>query len=218
MSAPIGTIQRHLERIYEIAPGCYAERFLVTGQIAATPASRPEVEEQLLLREDGDALELGLFLSTNLLERLRRDDPLTRLHDGNLADLCLATEGVSHFLYVAWRAPHDQPVTRLELELQAEVDKFMLAWLLLGHQQGQRPSRGLHRRLFHHCRVIEPLPHPERQRYHQANAYAAAYCGHLRRRYLRARHPGGLWRELRRFYRLRHRAKLDHITARTRLH
>ncbi len=35
-------------------------------------------------------------------------------------------EGVSHFLYLAERARRELPTTQLELELQAEVDKYVL--------------------------------------------------------------------------------------------
>lgn len=215
--APVGLIQRHLERIYAIDPGCSAERFVVTARAERGDAEhRPE--EELLLRQQDDVLELALYLSAGLLERLQRDDPLTRLHDGNLADLCLVTEGVSHFLYVAWRAGRDQPVTALELELQAEVDKFVLALLLLGRRAGTPAMRGLHGRLFRGCRIAEPLPHAVRQRYHRANAYAAHYCDYLLQRFLESGDPRALVRELRRFYRLRQREKLGHIAARTRPH
>src|SRR5690606_22268107 len=37
---------------------------------------------------------------------------------------CLATEGVSHFLYVIFRARSAGQVSQLELELQGEVDKY----------------------------------------------------------------------------------------------
>ncbi|MCH7929016.1 MAG: ATP-binding protein [Proteobacteria bacterium] len=36
-----------------------------------------------------------------------------------------SVEGVSHFVLVAERARRELPVTQLELELQAEIDKFL---------------------------------------------------------------------------------------------
>ncbi len=221
MAPQIGRVQRHLERIYAIDPGCRAESHLVATQPDVASSERGDAwqpEEQLLVREHESILELGLYLAPALLERLQSDDPLTRLHDGNLGDLCLLIEGVSHFLGVAWHARLDRPVTRLELELQAEIDKYVLALLLAARQGRGRVPRGLHDRLFSTVRIASGLAHNERRRYHRANHYAARYCADLERRHLRRGGPRDLVRELRRFYRLQQRAKLGLIRGRTPLH
>ena len=44
---------------------------------------------------------------------------------------CLALEGVSHFLYLIWNASFDRSVTLLEMELQAEIDKFVMLGIFL---------------------------------------------------------------------------------------
>ena len=219
MAAPVAAIQQHLQRVYEVDSGYQAVHFLVSERDALpVPPRDPVPEEELLLQQDDEGLALALYLSAALLERLSDDDPLDRLHEGNLADLCLAVEGVSHFLYVTWNARHDRPVTRLELELQAEVDKYVLSTLLLGRQAGGRVPGGLHGRLFHRCRLATALGHAERQRYHRANRYAARYCRYLQHRYLRAGRLAALVRELRRFYRLRSQAKLRYIEGLAALH
>ncbi len=61
----------------------------------------------------------------------RKSSPLVRLNESNVADYWTALEGVSHFHYFAWNAGHDKPVTLLELELQAEIDKYVASYLLL---------------------------------------------------------------------------------------
>ena len=68
--------------------------------------------ESLLLRESDGGLEMALVVPS----RAAND------HDGWLQ----LAEGVSHFVYVANRARQELPSTQLELELQAEVDKFVL--------------------------------------------------------------------------------------------
>ena len=81
---------------------------------------------------------MALYIDAAVLERLARRDPFDALTHENLADYLTAAEGVSHFVYVAWNTGHDKPVTLLELELQAEVDKYVLgAWLL--RAAGRRP-------------------------------------------------------------------------------
>ncbi|NCF09309.1 MAG: hypothetical protein GWP66_01350, partial [Gammaproteobacteria bacterium] len=78
MAPQIGTIQRHLERIYAIEPGCQIEQHLVdTGQVEdANDPAHWQPEEQLLVREQGVEMQLGLYLAPGLLDRLRQDDPL----------------------------------------------------------------------------------------------------------------------------------------------
>ena len=92
-------------------------------------------DEQLLLREDEDGLEVSLFLHHALLGRLSHDNPITALHSGNLADYCLAIEGVSNFVHLIWNASHDRCVTQLELELLAEIDKFVTTSTLIRQQK-----------------------------------------------------------------------------------
>jgi hypothetical protein len=217
MSTTVVAIQHHLERLYELDPGYRAEQFLVSDReqlpsMHAALAHAPE-EQLLLAEQDGDLL-LTLYLSAQLLERLEADCPLDRLHGGNLADLCLAVEGVSHFLYVVWNARFERPVTQLELELQAEIDKYVVSALLLDHQgRGSLPG-DLHAHLFRRVRYAEPMAHAQRCRYHRANSYAASYCDYLARTYPRAGGSQHQLRELRRFYRLLHLQKLRHIEHR----
>jgi hypothetical protein len=147
-----------------------------------------------------------------VLERLRESDPLERLHDGNLADFWMALEGVSHFVYLAWNAGLDKPVTRLELELQAEVDKFVLTALLLATRQGSAPD-ALHHGLFRRCRVDASLDEASRARYEDASRFAEAYCTRLLERFRRKRDLNVLQPELRRFYRMNQRGKLARIAG-----
>ncbi len=46
--------------------------------------------------------------------------------DGRLDPLCQIIEGVSHFVYLTERAQAEQSTTHLELEIQAEVDKYVV--------------------------------------------------------------------------------------------
>ena len=47
-------------------------------------------------------------------------------HAADLDPLCQIIEGVSHFVYLADRARVDREATQLELEMQAEVDKYVV--------------------------------------------------------------------------------------------
>ena len=117
--------------------------------------------------------------------------PYAGLTHENLADYLTAAEGVSHFVYVAWNTGHDKPVTLLELELQAEVDKYVLgAWLLRAQGAGRFP-RELHRALFERAHVDPVAAAGRVGLYHTASSYAARFCRRVARLLERKRHGVG---------------------------
>ena len=123
----LSRLQNLIGGIYDVSIAHDVYDFLVTDRGRLPAAARGgTAEEELIVAEPaagGDEVALSLYLDPALLARLTREDPLVRLHAGNVADWCTALEGVSHFLYLAWNAGHDKPVSLLELEMQAEVDK-----------------------------------------------------------------------------------------------
>jgi len=167
-------------------------------------------DEQVLVATTDDGAELGVYIDPAVLTRLQNSDPFKQLSDHNLADFCTALEGVSHFQYLVWCMEHGRSVSLLELELQAEVDKYTLALcLLLQQTQGRFPHR-LHPRMFLQVSFAENLDQSSLQRYREANRYAAYYCQNNDQRFLRSRQRKfNRWiRELREFYRCSHHAKM----------
>ncbi len=211
----LSPLQRHLETIYEITLEHCVDDFLITDPAVArrldTSANPREIHEKLLVRQDGDDVEVSLFVHADVLNRLRLETEDDILQHGNLAAICMAIEGVSHFLYLAWNAQYRRAVTLLELELQAEVDKYVSLSMLLEGCGGQRDEMGLHSRLFDQVSYDHALDESERGRYRDANHYAAKYCLRLERQY---RHPdqrGSMLNDVRRFYRKTQGQKLRAI-------
>ncbi len=217
MAKPLlGQMQSLLAALYDAPIEHDVHDYLITdaGQAAALQesATPPGTDEQLLIAETDDGMELGLYLDSAVLERLDRRCPLSALDETNLGDYCTALEGVSHFHYVTWSACCDRRVSLLELELQAEVDKYASALsLLLAQREGRFPGE-LFQRLFEGCRLLPHLTVAERQRYTEAHRCAARFCERLETRFLRRRQarPAALLAELRSFYRLGSHAKLRH--------
>lgn len=210
----LGNLQSLLSEFYALDLPYRVGDFLTTdaGFARALDAGGRHVDEKLLIAEaDGEA-EVCLYLAQELLERLERNDPFSRLDGGNLGDFWTAFEGVSHFTYYAWNAQREQAVTLLEMELQAEVDKFVATELILQRQGQRRDAQGLHHWLFELPKLDARLDGEELDRYRRANRYAAKYC----RRFMAARSPEdeAPRSELRRFYRLSHASKIEHIEAR----
>jgi hypothetical protein len=206
----LGNLQALLSEFYALDVPYRVDDFLTTdaGFARALDGGGRQVDEKLLIAEAEGEAEVCLYVEQQLLERLERSDPLNRLDGDNLEDFWTAFEGVSHFTYYAWNAQRDQAVTLLEMELQAEVDKFVATTLLL-LRQGNRDARGLHHWLFELPKLDRRLGGDELDRYQRANRYAAKYC----RRLAAARSPEdeALQSELRRFYRLSQSSKIEHI-------
>lgn len=192
--------------------------FLITDRDTAAALTPPGAatgnRERLLVCDSESDLELSLFIDAELLAALRDDDPTVSLHDGNLGDFLIALEGVSHLQYLIYHAGQQQPVSLLELELQAEVDKYVTSAELICNQQrnGHVPS-ALHRRLFEDVRFDDELAPEAHSRYRSANRLAARYCHALRRRYPGHHHQQTFVRELREFYRMSEHQKVRHILA-----
>lgn len=200
-------LQRTIETIYDVrAPACVDDYLITDQRVAQSLDRRGRANvEKLLIRDDGEALSLSLYLAADSLARLTRHNPFARLDEANLADFCVVLEGVSHFTYVACNAAADKKVTLLELELQAEVDKFVVGSALLGRQCAAPQGLALWHRLFQRVRFGATLSQQELERYRLANAAARRFCHALQPR---SRGPRRVVTALRRFYRMPKLAKL----------
>ena len=148
--------------------------------------------ETLFVREEGGDLELLLRLPRAALEPGKR---------ARFDELCQVIEGVSHFLYLAERARRELPATQLELELQAEVDKYVL----LAHAAGSgrfHPARAarVRGRLFERVQFLHPAHTETGARYRMANDLAARFAEGLEARFGRSGRHDQMRAALRRFY------------------
>jgi hypothetical protein len=212
-------MQSLLGRLYDVDVRHDVDDFLVTdraafGWMAAGNDSR-SLEEALFLAETADGAGVSLYVEPGVLQRLDASNPLGALTDGNLADYCTALEGVSHFVYTTWRLTSDAPVSLLELETQAEVDKYAATVFLLGQQQGGGYPAHVHARLFDKISFDARLKPEQYDRYRTAHRCAAQYCRRLERRFVQRGEARieALLRELRKFYRLGSAAKLRYALA-----
>src|SRR6187549_2015660 len=214
MHAILASMQSALAEIYDLAATPDVGQFLMTDRasVARFHGAR-DTEEQLIVAQDDDGIALALYIDPAVLERLSQQDPFAALTGDNLGDYLTVAEGVSHFVYVAWNAGFDKPVTLLELELQAEVDKYVLgAWLLREQGSGRFP-RELHRALFERARIDATAAAGRARLYHAASSYADRFCRRVATSLARGTRGAtrDLLAELRRFYRFGNARKMRHI-------
>jgi hypothetical protein len=187
-------VQGALERLYRLDRVVSVEGF-VRG---AGSGER----EALLLREgaDGD-LEVSVRLPP-------LPEPEAKVE---LDTLCQIIEGVSHFVYVVERARMGRAATQLELEVQAEVDK----WVVLAasiHSFDARRSATLRARLYEDFVFL----HDETsvagrelaERYRVANDVAHRFVRRLEREYVGRARFEALHEELRAFFHIGQEGKL----------
>ena len=212
-------LQSLLKRLYDVDLGYDVHDFLVTDRrslAGVVPSNdRRAPEEELLLAPTADGAGVSLYIDARVLSRLEQSDPMGALTEGNLADFCTALEGVSHFVYSAWRLGGDAPVSLLELETQAEVDKYAAAVFLIADQQGGGYPAHVHARLFDRVDFDSRLEPEQYERYRTAHRCAANFCRRLERRFVgrNGARIEALVRELRKFYRLKHTAKLSYAMS-----
>ncbi|MCB9780840.1 MAG: hypothetical protein H6742_19890 [Alphaproteobacteria bacterium] len=173
----LALVQRQLQALYrvdapEIGPFLMNEAQLdeVLGE------DRRPADEWVLVRQEDDALDLGVFIADSHLQALSSVAHLAEAAHACFRALCAAVEGVSHFLLLVDRAQRGEPVSMLELETQAEVDKYLTAAL---HQPERRAEWS--RRLFDDAALADGLSPDEQHRYTEAARLARAWVGQLER-------------------------------------
>ncbi len=182
-------LQRRLERFYHLEETPDVRGFV---REAAEAGER----EALLLRESEGGVEMALVVPATAATAANANDDWLQL-----------AEGVSHFVYVANRARQELPSTQLELELQAEVDKFVL--LVLEQQPYDRGEAfEVHSRLYERVRFLHDVGTEQGARYRTANDLAARFV-----RRLMTHGPTTTHATLRRFYRAGQTEKIHLVAA-----
>jgi hypothetical protein len=196
----LSRVQRGLESLYRVETGVEVEDFMVGAEVRDELVRERRPREQLLVVEADGEMNLALYICPAALANLHANDPGRRLDDRNLGDFLLAVEGVSHFIYAICCAKAERRLSQLELELQAEVDKYTTC--LLQADASPAASETLRRRLFGDAEYEPDLDDDEQHRYRAANDNAQRYAAFLEDAFVAPRRIPEMLAELRRFYRL----------------
>lgn len=194
-------LQQRIEAINDVQTGMDVRDYLVDEALRAQiPGAHADLPEQLFVRDDGPEVSLALYIAPEIVESLEADG--LRIDANNLEQNCIALEGVSHFVYLAFRAQAGESVSCLELEIQAEVDKFVTIWLLLAEQGApfHATADDLRRQLFESYELRDSaVEHADR--YHTASHVARRYSQYLVSEFGRDRRQARIQKAARKFYR-----------------
>ena len=212
------TVQQQFQSIYHLPHDLSIEDFLINQETLETLQeercdliSTEHHRGFMLLFTQGDELQVGIYLHNQLIDNLHRHNPLLKLDEKNIGDFCIMIEEVSHFLYTTWKAQHDIKMTRLEIELQAEVDKFILCSLYGAQHPDPTYRLPLMELLFEGYHFEKNLSEESQQRYHTASRLARHYCHFLERHYINDNNIPQMIKEIRQFYRFSQTDKISHI-------
>ena len=197
----LSRIQSDLEGIYRLERILDIDDFVLPKSSIDAPLDRLE---QVLVAGAPDDLSMSLILDDSLLS------PDTQW---NLDRFCVATEGVSHVLYLASTAQRGQRVSAFELELQAEIDKFLVLVTAVGMECRLALQR-LFARAHFRSTVTDNL---ELERYRRAHRTAWAFCkrigASLPKQHGLEQRVERMLREVREIYRMRGISKLERLSG-----
>lgn len=213
----LGELQRALEIIYGVTAPHSVEDFVVDPAALARLGATARAPEELFVVPGADEVELALYVSPDVIARLPDlgRAAMHRFLTDLLPAFTIAIEGVSHFVYLTLQALRSRSVSLLELEAQAEIDKFATSVLHLWKHGERLRSKELRERLFDHVGYRVDLSPEERERYAFANRLARGYSAFLEARFVLRGCLEGLLDELRRTYRLHAEAKLAYLAGRS---
>jgi hypothetical protein len=178
-----GRVQGALERLYRLDRAADVDAFVMRAEDGE--------REALFVREAEDGV-LELRLRLPALEGA--------FSGGDRLDpVCQIIEGVSHFVYLADRAARNREATQLELELQAEVDKYVVLAASL-RDFDEIASKKLRARLYDDVSFAHDEGTELGERYRMANDVARRFTARLERDYVSRARYGELHHELRRFF------------------
>ena len=178
----VSAAARTLIDVYRLELDLEASHFVIEPALAKRilDAEAEEADREgaprsgILVVDDEEGPQVGLYL-----------------HPDDVQDSGVVVEETSHLLYLAWHALRDLPVSRLLLEIQGEVDRYVVT--RLSGRDGLR-----HFREFDWANW---MGEETRRTYATAHRVAQRYCELLAVRFPARSDTPELLRELRRYYR-----------------
>ena len=165
-----------------------------------------------LVREAEAGLALSIYYPDSLVRCLERNDPTRCLDDVNVDAFNVLVEELDHFLVIAERYRSRGVMSLLDLELHANVTKYLVLKMFVGKMRGvgrlsEEDAAWVRYQVFEKGEFVEPDP-DVCERYRDAARLGGRYVHALD-----GLDPADRVPELRRFHRLSPQAKIARINA-----
>lgn len=229
MRPVVRKIDRALKRLYNLDSQYNAEEFLIKRPFVSLVSrgirldrvvGSARLQGALFIKStprSREEISLGIYLSEGVRRQLStfRRWPDTAWSWEQLDAFSVAAEEVSHFLYLLFHATGGRPVSQLELELQGEVDKFLMAYFALsaGRKFDSHRFQALVEQFFYRFHLAENLDEEQKARYLEANNLARRFVVKCAPLLADAHRSDKAFRLLRHFYRASPHDKLSLVAA-----
>ena len=152
----LSRIQKIIEKIYKVETFLNIENYLINDPLSNNSNNQkscriksPSSKGYLFLCQNDDELKIAVYLGRETLSNLKNIHLQKDFCKINLSDFFLATEEISHFIYAVWNAIHKRQITIFEMELQAEVDKYITAIFYSSSINSARvPAKTIKKQIF----------------------------------------------------------------------
>ncbi len=217
----IKELQRKIEKTYALDTGITnIEQYIVGDRGYKELYAKEEIRTvvnshsgaRVLIRDTGDALKVSIYYPDVLIRDLEDNDPRLGIHDENI-DLCASfVEELDHFLFIAQNYKLNRPFSLLELELQANVTKYLvLKYFIALQKKSLKLSKFDKEYIRYHLfykRKYNIEDTSEKKRYEDAGTFGMLYTKHIDL----LSHEDRL-RDLRQFSRMSCSSKIRHIQS-----
>lgn len=223
MRKVIRQFDRAIKKLYNLESTHRAENFLIepsSPKARAIPELATEQQGAVIVKyTSGDAenVDLGIFLGEPVKKALSQIEKLTpeKWLGEQAQALSVAAEEISHFHYLVYRFELDRTVSQLELELQGEIDKFLLLFFTISSKaavEGRHVFDSLFEQLFFRFSWSKSLSAEQQARYEAANHQARQFIKNFGETVLNKKSQEECLEYLRHFYRLSQSEKIGFIS------
>jgi hypothetical protein len=189
----IEELQRKIEKTYALDTGITnIEKFVIGDhgykELYLQEQIKSVVENvssgsRVLMRDLGNTLKVSIYYPDRLIKVLEENDPRMGLHDDNIDECASFVEELDHFLFIAQNFKRNRPFSLLELELQANVTKYLvLKYFIALKNRSMRLQEFDKEYIRHHLfyKRNYALEGPvERKRYEDAKELGMTYTRHI---------------------------------------
>lgn len=179
LSKVITKLEAAYAAFYDI-PLHTSANFFLSSSISDKSSAAERSQGVVYFREDGDDIDISVILSDKIIESLEQLDPHEVLNNSNLNAFCVVVEEISHFHLILSRKAQGMPLTMVELEWQAEIDKLLFSAVLLYEQYSFPHLHHLFRIIFDNASIVADSKVYEEATKHAARLWsylASALCG-----------------------------------------
>lgn len=183
-SALIQRTEELVKKFYKINQDLSAQAFLVSTPLKDLVSANPLIDlsrraNLILKTSSNETLEIALYFSQDIKKNLYHNDPFAELNHHNIDSFLTLIEELSHFHLLIDRATKNRTTSQLELEWQGEVDKVLIANMILEKQTKKNHISQLYELVFKNSLIYR-----NESLYLEADLYAAKFW-----KYFIERHP-----------------------------